>query len=797
MTFNINVKVDPSQATVAAKTIGAELGKAEAKGVQAGNAIAASLDKAAAKGQKLAASAKEADKAVKSLADSGNVFDKIGGMWAAAAGGLYAGKKVIELADAHTALSNRLGQVADAARRNNKETMTTTQLYNRLYDVSQDTRQSIEGTTTAFIGLSRATDKLGMSQEQTIGLTETINKLVAGADAESAAAGLRQFGQAMASGVLQGDELRSIMENLPQLAQAIADGIGVTTAELRKMGSEGKLNTTTVIKGLEKMGAAADEAFGKSRATIGDRFTQIKNFATTYAGDLAGPFSDNAQQRMMDQIQAERDRGIKATRDQAAALAQARDQISYMANPTQYLIDLQHKLADANNRITTSLHENSNAYLDAAKMINDHKAAAVNARREIDALMNAREQVEAAELRGTKSPDVPSSLSYDSLIESKQRDERRMRHGELGPVLDIRDSAEAAGNELRRMNGLYREGKITTAEYAKVTKDLKSQMDAAYGRDSGVDYYKRILDDILQPQRDFTGSVAALDAIMASGRITMQQYNDEFRKLSESYDKSGFAKLFNDATTTKMQTPRPHGAQVQDAEFALYNEGLQRGGPDEMDLERDLAVFDKQEQAAADYKTFMADVEATTLRWRLETMTSTSMVGDAWDAMAAQATDVAGAMESVFTSAYRGIEDALTSLITKQKLDMQSFVDMMLEQMARLAIRSAISGIAGAIGGGGGNPATELGDVGALIFDPTWGGGSSARTAQPTSPTIGPADSGGVSARRSGGGGTTIIVQQSPDALLPALERPGGVRSIARIAVREAGPALSRRPRYG
>ena len=73
---------------------------------------------------------------------------------------------------------------------------------------------------------------------------------VSGASAATSAAGITQFGQALSSGRLNGDELRSVLENLPRLAQALADGLGVTVGELRRMGEAGELTGQKVAGAL-------------------------------------------------------------------------------------------------------------------------------------------------------------------------------------------------------------------------------------------------------------------------------------------------------------------------------------------------------------------------------------------------------------------------------------------------------------------------------------------------------------------------------------------------------------------
>ena len=120
------------------------------------------------------------------------------------------------------------------------------------------------------------------------GVVGTISKTLAvsGASAESANAALIQLGQAFASGVLRGEELNSVMEQAPALAQAIAAGMGKTVGELRSMGAAGELTAQAVVKALQSQVGAVDALFDKTATTIGNSFTKIGNSLTHFVGEL-------------------------------------------------------------------------------------------------------------------------------------------------------------------------------------------------------------------------------------------------------------------------------------------------------------------------------------------------------------------------------------------------------------------------------------------------------------------------------------------------------------------------------
>jgi len=119
---------------------------------------------------------------------------------------------------------------------------------------------------------------LGASQNQITGITDTVIKLgaIGGTNMQDIAGAAQQLGQALASGRLAGDELRSIMERMPLLGQAIAKELGVAVGELKKMGEEGKLSSADVANAILKSAQYVNTEFAKLPVTMDRAFGQIK-----------------------------------------------------------------------------------------------------------------------------------------------------------------------------------------------------------------------------------------------------------------------------------------------------------------------------------------------------------------------------------------------------------------------------------------------------------------------------------------------------------------------------------------
>lgn len=265
MSLDIQIKVDATQALPAAKSVETALEKVEQAGKEAGDQTSSAVRKAG----------DEMDRTGKKAGGLAQVMTKA----FAGAVTIGAAKEVMALSDAHTGLKNRLRQVAGSQEELNK-------LMDRTKDIANRTRSDWKTTAESFVRLSQATKELGLSQERGLKITETLNMALqsSGVSSSEAAAGTLQLMQAMSAGALQGDEFRSLAENLPVLMDVLAKQLGVTRGELKKMGAEGKITTDVMIKGLESFAGQAKKTFEEADLTWSQVGTQMKNAAVDFAG---------------------------------------------------------------------------------------------------------------------------------------------------------------------------------------------------------------------------------------------------------------------------------------------------------------------------------------------------------------------------------------------------------------------------------------------------------------------------------------------------------------------------------
>ena len=185
--------------------------------------------------------------------------------------------------DAYTNLQNRLKLVTTSQRELNQATSDT-------FAIAQKSYQSWDSVVQVYQRFSDNAKTLGINMQQTAKLTETVSKAVAisGASTQAAEAALTQFGQALASGTLRGEELNSILEQTPALAKAIAQGMGITVGELRAVAAQGKITGDVLVEALGNSANSVDEQFARTSITIGQSLTLLDNQLTKFAESAGG-----------------------------------------------------------------------------------------------------------------------------------------------------------------------------------------------------------------------------------------------------------------------------------------------------------------------------------------------------------------------------------------------------------------------------------------------------------------------------------------------------------------------------
>lgn len=183
--------------------------------------------------------------------------------------------------DTYIGLENRLkstGTAASDVSRQMKE----------LTAVAKDSRSSLQGTVELFSRLRLATREKGYSEDSLLTFTKSLNKsiLMSGATAAEANNALIQMSQGMSSNRLSGDELRSVLEQLPVVADVIAEKLKVGRGELRKLGAEGKISTDVIMQAFLDAAPRIEEQFKQVTLTVGQAFENLKTTILTFDADV-------------------------------------------------------------------------------------------------------------------------------------------------------------------------------------------------------------------------------------------------------------------------------------------------------------------------------------------------------------------------------------------------------------------------------------------------------------------------------------------------------------------------------
>lgn len=201
------------------------------------------------------------------------LWNKLKGI-AATVGGLTALKKLVDLSDSMASTKARLNLIVDDG--------------GSVADLEKKIMASAQRSRASYLSTAKAVSQMGLmagdafaNNDELIAFTETLNKqfVIAGANAAGAEAATLQLTQAMASGVLRGEELNSVFEQAPNVIQSIADYLDVPIGQIRTMASEGQI-TADIVK--NAMISATDEVNAKFESmplTWGQVFTQAGNIA--------------------------------------------------------------------------------------------------------------------------------------------------------------------------------------------------------------------------------------------------------------------------------------------------------------------------------------------------------------------------------------------------------------------------------------------------------------------------------------------------------------------------------------
>lgn len=220
---------------------------------------------------------KASDNASQKINNLGNATGALGAIKGALAGvaiGATVGK-AMNMSDDYANMNARLNMINDGMQ-------STSELQKSIFTSAQRTGSAYTEMANGVAKMRMQAGDVFQNNGETIAFLETMNKsfVVGGASIEEQKSAMMQLTQAMASGKLQGDELRSLAETSPALIQAIATKLGVTRGEVKKLGADGKITADIVKTAMLEASESIDQQFRNMPMTWGRAWQNFINFAT-------------------------------------------------------------------------------------------------------------------------------------------------------------------------------------------------------------------------------------------------------------------------------------------------------------------------------------------------------------------------------------------------------------------------------------------------------------------------------------------------------------------------------------
>ena len=202
--------------------------------------------------------------------------------------GLFAGFALVSFAKGMAETADKMQVLDNQVRRTTAGEAEFAAVKGRLLQVANQTRADLSATTELYVKSSRALKDYGYSQEEVLKFTEATNNAmtIGGVAAEQQSAALLQLSQALGSGVLQGDEFKSIAEAAPILLDTIAEYMGKSRTEIKKLGSEGKLTADVIFQAISGSAEKFAEQAAKMPMTMGNALQIFRNNWQSLVGDM-------------------------------------------------------------------------------------------------------------------------------------------------------------------------------------------------------------------------------------------------------------------------------------------------------------------------------------------------------------------------------------------------------------------------------------------------------------------------------------------------------------------------------
>lgn len=480
----------------------------------------------------------------------------------ATAGAIALGAAWLKYSDEYAGLQNSLKNVTDGISNSGLEMQ-------RLAQIASRTASPIGAVAEGFARYHRTLLPLGKTTDEVLGFTETLNRLLFtyGKTGEESASVTLQLSQAMGKGKLDGDEFRSVMENLPELGTAIARELGVARGELIELAPQGAITADVIFRamgrakesvdGLPEPVLRLDAAFTKVNNSLTLLFGSLEQsvgFASTFVGaidSIAGALDELAQRQQKHNLL-----GL-AGAEKGPNLSTAEGVRKHFALTEEQFVSLRGEV-EATARAFDDYRIRNNAGVGSAK------SAGKAALRAAENLTKARDKIKAADALAATERDRAASAAAKTALEAEKIAEKPMaRRAGGGSVRDAaREAEQFAERRLAMLEQVNRELDAEAATMFLISSEREKQarysaLDERFaGRGGLADEERAVLREKidlnsknLEIQREFDAIVdsangplerrnAALRAnaiALAQGAIQQDRYAQNVRMIARDY----------------------------------------------------------------------------------------------------------------------------------------------------------------------------------------------------------------------------------------------------------------------
>lgn len=434
------------------------------------------------------------------------------------------------------------------------------QAYAKLAGVARATGAPLTETVDTFQRMSIAAKDLGASTDQVIRLVEGVQKfgVVSGASPQALGAAAQQLGQALASGKLQGDELRSIMENMPELAQALARELNVSMGALRQMGSEGKLQSDVVFPALLRAVEGIDEKFKAMPLTI----ERGMNAAGTASTQLLGHVDKLLG---LSTSIANKWQSIADLMDRARRFLGGGTEQETLADLEAERITLEQERA----RLGRDAEVRRSAGIGQLGGFDDDRRA-----RDIDARLVAIREQQQGMLRDQR--ELARTDRAASLASGREGAAARSRE-ELKDILDLNPITKATRERDERMAALERGlrlGTVSDQQYRETAKIIRDDYTKAISESTGaVEKHTEAVADMLKQRDEIEKTAAQVELALDPFAAAWQKTADQVKALTDAMQ------LWEDSAGARGMDPARATELIQRAQEGLIetSDKLARG----------------------------------------------------------------------------------------------------------------------------------------------------------------------------------------------------------------------------